>query len=394
MGTSEGSRAPGRGRPGWFRAVGLPSGGWTLLDPEDQPFLLRAVHGVRATVDGDDGVPPRPAATLLRGWGFNADGVGGDGAGAEDGLPFLCAVGAGVGSAWLTAPGLRLPDVFAPEWPRLVAARVEEVCAPRAEDRQLIGWVTDADLDWAQAVPGGGPSLLQRCLSLEPSFAAYHAAWEFVLALHGGRLDAVSRAWGVPLANKEVVRELTRSERGLATRGYLRDEAQWSREYARRYFGVTGATLRAADPNHLLFGCRFASPAGPAVLAECAYPAVDVAMPHWTELPLPGPLGTHPVVAGDLRWNLPSLLAPGTGRERRLTTVERMLRRARAALDRLAAQRHVVGYAWAAWQDVPSEQPPFGSGLLHAGGGEAREHTELLAEFNRRLQARVPSSSP
>ena len=74
MGTSEGSRAPGRGRPGWFRAVGLPSGGWTLLDPEDQPFLLRAVHGVRASVDGDDGVPPRPAATLLRGWGFNADG--------------------------------------------------------------------------------------------------------------------------------------------------------------------------------------------------------------------------------------------------------------------------------------------------------------------------------
>ena len=62
---------------------------------------------------------------------------------------------------------------------------------------------------------GGGPSLLQLCLSLEPNFAAYHAAWEFALALHGGKLAALARAWGAPLANKEVVRELTRTEQGF-----------------------------------------------------------------------------------------------------------------------------------------------------------------------------------
>ena len=67
----------------------------------------------------------------------------------------------------------------------------------------------------------GRPSLLQICLSLEPSFAAYHAAWEFVLALHGGRLDGLARAWGTPMSSKEVVREFTRAEKGFTSRGYL-----------------------------------------------------------------------------------------------------------------------------------------------------------------------------
>jgi len=40
------------------------------------------------------------------------------------------------------------------------------------------------------------PSLLQICLSLEPSFPAYHAAWEFTLAAHGGELAAMARACG------------------------------------------------------------------------------------------------------------------------------------------------------------------------------------------------------
>ena len=40
---------------------------------------------------------------------------------------------------------------------------------------------------WAQfPATRGRPSLLQLCLSLEPNFSAYHAAWEFALALHGG----------------------------------------------------------------------------------------------------------------------------------------------------------------------------------------------------------------
>jgi hypothetical protein len=71
---------------------------------------------------------------------------------------------------------------------------------------------------------------------------------------------------------------------------------------------------------------------------------------------------------------------------RKITTVERMLQRARVALERMARHPAVVGYAWGRWQDEPGEQPPFGRGLIHANGAEAREHTELLAHFNSRAE--------
>ena len=62
------------------------------------------------------------------------------------------------------------------------------------------------------------------------------------------------------------------------------------------------------------------------------------------------------------------------------------MRKARAALDRLARHPGAVGYLWAQWRDDPAEQPPFARGLVHVNGAEAREHTELLAPFNLRAE--------
>ncbi|MBL9213547.1 MAG: hypothetical protein JNL92_23985 [Opitutaceae bacterium] len=386
----DGDFRPGsvRGVPGFFRVGQDATGRWWMIDPDGRPVFLRGVHGVRVPVNhSDTALPPDPAARL-RSWGFNALGVSPDSAGRDDGLPFLGTVEFCQAVPLLVAPGLRLPDVFDPEWPRLATARAAAVCPPLAADRLLIGWVTDHRLEWAHVPVPGRPSLLQLCLSLEPSFAAYHAAWEFALALHGGKLDTLARAWGVPLANKEVVRELTRSERGISTRGYLRDEARWAREFARRYFPVAAAAVRAADANHLVLGCRSVGRTGAAVRAECTYPAVDVGLPDWRELPGTGAHPSQPVLASDVAWSEePAASAPAARRPRRLTTFERLLRRARTSLDRLARHPDVVGYLWAQWQDEPAEQPPFARGLVHVNGAEAREHTELLAAFNQRAEA-------
>jgi hypothetical protein len=211
-----------RGRDGFFHVAQNTAGQWWLIAPEGTPRWLKAVHGVRAAAVSPEGGVPRDPAARLREWGFDAVGAGGDDTGRADGLAFLADAECAAAGALLLAPGLRLPDVFDPRWPALVRVHVERRCAPLAAERQLVGWVTDDALAWAQPGAEGRPSLLQLCLSLEPSAAAYHAAWEFVLALHGGRLDALARAWGTPIANKEVVRELTRAELGLATRGYLR----------------------------------------------------------------------------------------------------------------------------------------------------------------------------
>jgi agarase len=374
-----------RGAAGCFQVGQDPAGRWWMLDPDGQPFFLRGVHGVTpAPLHPDGGLPDDPAARLRR-WGFNAVGVGPDGSAREDGLPYLGVVEFNRVAPALVAPGLRLPDVFDPEWPRLAMAHAAAVCPPHAGDRQLIGWVTDSRLEWAHPPVPGRPALLQLCLSLEPGFAAYHAAWEFALALHGGKLDTLARAWGIAVPNKEVVRERTRAEQGITTRGYLRDEARWAREFARRYFPVTAAAVRAADPHHLVLGCRCGGRAGAAVLAECSYPAVDVALLEWRDLPAPGTRPLNPVLASDVAWTGEAAApAVAAGRPRRLTTFERMLRRARTSLDRMARHPDVAGYFWSQWQDEPAEQPPFARGLVHVNGVEAREHVEVLAPFNLR----------
>ncbi len=418
-----------RGAAGFVRAVPDAAGRWWLVDAEDRPFFCKAVHGVRASVPvaGDSSLAPfvapdANAAARLRRWGFNVAGAGGDGTARADGLAFVATVDFCRAGTLIHAPGARLPDVFDPDWARRAAEHALVACAPRVTDRALLGWLADDALGWAQPHPATElkagamaeakpparvrPTLLQICLSLEPSFAAYHAAWEFVLALHGGKLAAVARAWGAPLANKEVVRELTRTEQGFATRGYLRDQGRWTREFAHRYFTSAGEAIRAGDPNHLVLGARSAGPAGENVRGEGVYPAVDVPLVDWNELPAIAASGTAtgPVIADDVCWVDENFLRPSAGSElaralRRVTTVERMLRRGRAALERAARHPAVVGYGWRQWLDEPGEQPPFARGLVHANGAEAREHTELLAEFNARAEtvrcaARPGGSTP
>lgn len=377
-----------RGAENFYHVAQNNAGQWWLVDPAGRPGWYRAVHGVRTAAGPGDGGLAQDSAARLRAWDFNAVGAGADGAGRDDGLPFLATVDFCRQGPVLAGPRLRLPDVFDPGWPERAQLRAIEICGPLAAEPRLIGWVTDDRPGWAQPAMAGRPALLQLCLSLEPGFAAYHAAWEFALALHGGKLDALARAWGVALANREGVRALTRAETGLATRGYLRDEARWSREFARRYFTSTAAAIRAVDPHHLVLGCRFGGKVGPQILAECAYPAVDLAMPDWREIVAPAdPLPANPLLAGEVCWSEPEFRrAPEAARARRLTSVEWMLRRGRFGLERAARHRAIVGYVWGQWQDEPGEQPPFARGLVHLDGAEAREHTELLVEFNRRAE--------
>jgi hypothetical protein len=400
-----------RGAAGFFRTGQDEGGRWWLIDAEGRPFFCRAVHGVRAAAAeeiaarqiGGTGTsaPDEPAVERLRRWGFNAAGVGSDGAAREAGVAWIGNVDFCRTGGVIQAPGVRLPDVFDLDWPRLAVLRAFDACAPWLLNRELIGWVADDLPGWGQANPRW-PGLLQVCLSLEPNFAAYHAAWEFVLALHGGRIEALARAWGAAVVNKEVVRAWTKAEHGLATRGYLRDEARWAREFARRYFAGTAAAIREADPNHLVLGCRGGTALGESVRAECVYPAVDVALLDWTELPASGAGPVRqaqggsfggaqggPVLAGDVCWaDVAFREAPVPQRGgRKLTTVERMLRRGRAALERVARHPAVTGFVWRQWLDEPGEQPPFARGLVHQNGAEAREHTELLTTFNARVES-------
>ncbi|MCC5023217.1 MAG: hypothetical protein J6386_10725 [Candidatus Synoicihabitans palmerolidicus] len=75
------------------------------------------------------------------------------------------------------------------------------------------------------------PGLLQVCLSLDPGYAAYHAAWEFVLATRTGGLVQLAADWGVRLPNKESLRQMTQEDEVLDSRAYRAELSRFTREF-------------------------------------------------------------------------------------------------------------------------------------------------------------------
>jgi hypothetical protein len=365
-----------RGAPGFVRAGRTRAGQWWLIGPDDQPFFA---CGVRLDAAAVRAGPPEQAAD----WGLNTLVMDG-------GLPpprwsgyWMAAVSfRPAAEAMIRLQGVQLPDVFDPGWTRACHERAAAVCHPGLADPRLIGWLPDAGLQWARTAVGlPRPTLLQICLSLEPRFAAYHAAWEFVLAAHGGDLATVATAWGAGLPNKESLRLLTHDDHALDSAGYRRDDARFTREFARLYFLAVTAAIRAQDPAHLIIGGQPLG--GPAAVGEGAAPLVDLlavepaADISRTQLDAWSRDAAYPIFLVGYSWSGAELEAsPGR------TPLESMLARGRAALGAVITHPAAVGYAWRDGCDRPEDRPPFGTGLVRVDGTAAREHTDLLTEIN------------
>ncbi len=415
-----------RGAAGFVRVGQTRSGQWWFIDPHGRPFFSCGVASVnRSGRAGGRSAQPGPytdavarihgtedpqkfvAAVLrrLRAWHVNTLGAWSTAEFFDRGMYYteILEFRKIAPETTIKLGGASVPDVFDPKWAEACDQWAAAICLPRRESRDLIGYFTDHELGWAQLPPlaksgrAAGrplrPSLLQICLSLEPGFPAYHAAWEFALAAHG-TLEALAAAWEMALPNKEALRQLTRGDTPLLSPGYRQDHERFTREFARRYFAVCAATIRKYDANHLVLGCRFDGTPGAAVLAECVYPSVDVLSANEAREPSDerlneyGSAGSRPVLLGEFSWTGDNFTRrAATGDLRGLTSVERMLARGRAALARTMTHPAVAGYAWQRWADTPDDQPPFGGGLVHIDDREAREHTELLSDLNARAVA-------
>ncbi len=413
------------GRSGFYRLGQTRSGQWWWLDPQNRPFWLRSVAAVNRSgwSDGRSSQPGaysaaverlysedpdsfvRSALQRLRGWGFNGLGAWAAAEFYERDFGYTELVEfRKVGPSFHSGRAL-LPDVFDPAWRDAADAWARQICAPRASSRDLMGYFTDHELGWAQPAPpdtdgivpvdarAEEPSLLQICLSLEPGYRAYHAAWEFVLAPRQGSLARLAADWGLDGPHRETVRQLTQAERALVSPAYREDQRQFTREFARRYFSTCASLIRHYDPNHLILGCRFAQFPGAAVLKECAEPHVDVVSIRpgreaWERMVQAcAGVNGRPVLLTGVTWSDPTFARMPLRREvRRLTSVERMLMKGRIHLEQLAGQRFAVGYEWSAWADAEDDEPPFGRGLVRVNDREAREHTELLADLNGRAE--------
>ena len=249
---------------GAFRTEQDADGRWWLVDPLGRGFMSFGVqsanwqgcydpahdrYAYRETNIRQFGTPAKWAEDTIRkytAWGFNTLGFG---CGSEldyRGVPRIrvtlfgqrmCHLGMPE-EYWINAEhspaGQAFPNVFHPRFAEICALVANWMCAPYRDDPWTIGYYLDNELAWGRGKTAPGVprphALFEVCMRKKPGHSARVAAENWL------------RAHGIAPSSK-IPDEVKR--------GFLL-------EIARRYFKTTSEAIRAADPNHLVMGCRFA----------------------------------------------------------------------------------------------------------------------------------------
>ncbi len=347
------------------------AGQWWWWSPRTaSAHVVAGVQGVDATVGAE------PADRQVQRWGFNLLMPPTAPAflrkGGDHCLDLALSLN---GPNLVREEGVALPDVFDSSWAEAVEQRINGI-EPVAG---LVGWSGDGAWRWGGwAAPGEAlprPGLLQVCLSLDPAFRAYHSAWDFVLARHGGKLAEVAATWGVELAGRGAARQMTREERIIDSPGYRRDLDDFIKEYALRYLSVIRRAARQINPDCLVLSPLLTG-ATPPLVREMAASQCDL-------LQVDG-LGLVTADAPQL-WLVPEWvgsnggvdLASGEGE------YERRIREGRASIGAGLRDPRVIGYVWTRFRrgDLVVDSP-FDVGLVDENGRRNDALVEPLRSLN------------
>jgi len=414
-----------------FWGVSQESGKWQAVDPDGRltPILgvdhvqwrgmacqalgnRRLYHEHNLTNYPSKAAWEAETIARLRSWGFNSLGAGCDEALNGRALAsfsylrvsdefcrgnrerFLC--------EYRFAPCTAFPNVFGEAF----AARCEEIarmrCAAAREENGLLGYFIDNELAWNGC--GRGPTgLFDAVNELDAAHSAKRALETF-LANHvaGGRTAFES----------------------LDSDARMKVKLDFVRLIAERYFATTVAAIRRHDPNHLIFGCRFAGLDGaPPPVWEVAGRHCDVVTFNcypWADLTrnmVFDRLGGRPITACFdeihrltgrplmiTEWSFPALDAGmpclhGAGQRFR-TQGERAAASALFARTMLSLP-FVIGYDYFMWVDEPAlgmnrffpEDSNYG--LVSERGIPYSDLTSALARVHEEaLQGRVCAPKP
>lgn len=369
-------------KTGFFHVERIDGRAW-FITPEGNGFLSKGINHLSYNADqgkqtgkreyrdnaakkyGSEEAFHRAALERLRGWGFNTLGAWCDG-GACSMHILPCTVILNLAAsttrdAWLKG---NTADVFSEEFAQAVRRQAEKVARPLASDPWLLGYFTDNELsfgpDWRVKT-----TLLDRMLGL-PEGAAGRRAAEKALAEHGGDQKATAVVFA-----------------GL---------------YARRYFEICREAVRAADPNHLILGCRFAGPPA-AEVARAAAGLVEVFSvniytlePDLAVLARLAEASRAPVLIGEFAFRardsgLPNTRGAGPVVE---TQADRAAAFARY-VEHLLSSPEAVGYHWFEHQDEPAEGRFDGEdsnyGLVDLQDRPYPALVERMTEVNQRAEA-------
>ncbi len=416
------------GSPGYFR-VGKDDGGcWWFLTPEGSPFFFRGVTSVSQDgwgtkrADGSsydqlikstigEAAFSQQATDRLQSWGFNALGAWSGPDLWDKTLPYTIICDFSKSDKTPQIDGTFLPDVFDPVWEKQIDTIAETLCKPHQNSKLLVGYFTDNELGWAQVRSENKPlvfdpsehtlrdksepSLLQLCLSLGPERPAHRAAWAWLKARHKTDVRNIGSAWNVADLNSETrVAEWTKVGKALRSPGYVADDEAWSHDFAARYFRLTARAIHRYDAHHLILGCRFGAPPGPAVLAAVRRPDVDVVSANnyrdnfYERMDVYARGTGLPVLNTEFAWVsdyfTKTKSADGTAGASPTSVV---LDRGRAALERAISHPQLVGYTWYRWVDKASFVPPMSYGLVSVQNNPNQTNLSVLQTVHARAEA-------
>ncbi len=254
-----------RGTEGYWRIARDSAGVWWFLSPDGRPEFLNLVTTVQPALRGQDPVGPD---FLSRDWNGSTRRQDLHGWAVAT-LARVHSTGfKGVG-AWsnpifheLDVPMSRDLNVsksihkiyhreFSPEW---VAAAEEVIRAqvePLRENRNLVGYYTDNELDWGDVA--SGPATYFDFLSRDD--ANRSEVIGVIRSLWATPAD-FNRDWKAHLRDWDELNTLWRLPRESET-AYSRLGSAWLTHLAGHYFRVTTALVHKHDPNHLILGIRF-----------------------------------------------------------------------------------------------------------------------------------------
>lgn len=403
--TRWGGIANGRSRPHRVFRIDRDNGAFWLVDPDGGRFLSKGVNTVRFDQDEIQGTKDVPyaetcwrkygnvdrwraaVAQRLTGWGFNTLGAWSDEAVADAGAELAVTpnLDLGMSFAWAKndldrqAPRQEFPDAFDPAFAGHVAQRAQKRCAARFSEANVLGWFMDNELRWGPDWRGPD-ELLTLFLNLAPATPGRRAALGWLrerhpdLAAFNASWSTTARAWDdiatvarfaprfrrEPPYLRDADAERAANATDAARAAFCADCDEFAAMVAERYFEMTTQALRAADPNHLVLGSRFAYPPADAII-QAAARHVDVVSFNGYDPSPASALAVYgrcgkPLLISEFSFRGGDVGLPNTrGNSPVVATQAERAAAYRAYVTAALRHPHVVGVHWFEHADQPAE---------------------------------------
>lgn len=251
---------------------------WWVIDPAGNGFLAigtdhvnYTVHfcealgyapyskNVKAKFNDNEGAWAASAVERLKNWGFNLLGANNSPSTRGRGMAYTEFLG--MGMEFAAKDGLvkrtgwtGFPNVFNPDFEKSCEEIAAAKCAPLKSDPWLFGYFIDNELEWF-GKSGSPVGLAEEAIKRPAGDSAKKAFIEILKAKYESP-DKLNDAWSLNISSWDDLDKSTDWNR--SSKQAAADKREFVRLAAEKYFAITAAAIRKADPNHMILGCRFA----------------------------------------------------------------------------------------------------------------------------------------